>query len=48
MSAFRTKWNNEFDSVNEMYKRRNLSKTEQDEMKIIKKANILVSYLEYE
>ena len=39
---FKTKWNAEFDDVNERYRRRILTKEEEDELKIIRKANIMV------
>jgi hypothetical protein len=43
MEGFKTKWNDEFDQTNEVYKLRNLSKADLDELKVIKKANIFVN-----
>jgi hypothetical protein len=39
---FKTQWNANFDSQNEKFRQRNMSKEAQDELKTIKKANILV------
>jgi hypothetical protein len=45
MEVFKTKWNDDFDNSNDIYKSRNLSKAEVDELNVIKKASILVRFL---
>jgi hypothetical protein len=48
MESFKTKWNNDFDQTNDIYKLRNVNKSELDELKIIKRASIFVILKVYE
>lgn len=46
-SSFKITWNNNFDNLNEKYVLKNQSKGQNNEMKIIRKANILVKIFFY-